>query len=218
MLTKLKCYWVPHEHGEGCWRPSGRHPPFLSLAPWIMSTRVSAQGGTWSAHVAAGGARWPLSLSAAPTSDAWARREVPQLLWPPPGGRAAPGHSHPQLAWPQLPAALTCSLMHTWHPCLHFLTCPSPVSASWDHLPSKLLGLVTLSHDKLLEEHSLWHSPPNTHFFFSFFLKNQNPNTWGRDSKPSPRTWIVSGISQTGQSHFQIFQPILNHKGTGWSP
>ena len=46
--------------------PAPGHPPFLSLAPWIMSTRVSAQGGTWSAHVAAGGARWPLSLSAAP--------------------------------------------------------------------------------------------------------------------------------------------------------
>ena len=164
----------------------------LCVPEWVL--RAVPGLHMWRLEVPGG----PCPCQQPPTSDAWARREVPQLLWPPPGGRAAPGHSHPQLAWPQLPAALTCSLMHTWHPCLHFLTCPSPVSASWDHLPSKLLGLVTLSHDKLLEEHSLWHSPPNTLFFFSFFLKNQNPNTWGRDSKPSPRTWIVSGISQTG--------------------
>ena len=175
MLTKLKCYWVPHEHGEGCWRPSGKPwpcpwAPTLSLAPWMMSTRVlRAIPGlhVWRLEVPGG----PCPCQQPPTSDMWAQREVPQLLWPPPGGQAAPGHSRPQLAWPQLPAALTCSLMHTWHPCLHFLTYPSPVSASWDHLPSKLLGLVTLSHDKLLEEHNLWHSPPNT-LFFSFFLSS----------------------------------------------
>ena len=137
---------------------------FLSLAPGIMSIcvlKVVLSLHVWRLEVPGG----PCPCLQPPTSDVWAQEEAPRLLWHPTPGGAAVVHSHPQLA--RAPAAcgtdlLTHAHLASW-PSL--LTCPSPVSASRDYLPSKPFALVILSHDRPPEEHSLWRSPPNTLFF-----------------------------------------------------
>lgn len=84
---------------------------------------------------------------------------TPQLLWL----SCGPALSHVlccptevlRRTEPQFPVALTCSLTYTALVTFLFSLFYTPASVSWDHLLNKPLLLATLSHDQLLEKHSL---------------------------------------------------------------
>lgn len=139
--------------GPGClWMPTHHCPHHISSALTILVHSPCGSASQSTPRQARSSREQPSVMK-----DEYQRINIPDsslIIWNDLEAYSTACPKVPSRSDLQLPAVVNCLIIHYW---FWALPCPLliPSSTSWDHLPSKLLALKSLSQDLLLGESKL---------------------------------------------------------------